>query len=95
VAFFLSKTMISTTGFNESAWKSKQLDGLYARAVGATDEAARKTALHDAQRLQYEQGGYVLWGMADGLDIARPAIRDLPTLPGYGRVFLERVWLDA
>jgi len=95
VTFFLSKTMISTTGFNESGWKNKQLDGLYAQAVGATDEAARKAALHDAQQLQYEQGGYVLWGMADGLDIARPVVKDLPTLAGYGRVFLERVWLDA
>ena len=95
VGFFLGKTMRSDANWNETAWKSDRLDALYARSVGERAAQARRAALREAQRLQYEQGGYVLWGMADGIDLASPAVRDLPTLPGYGRVFLEKTWLAA
>ena len=95
VGFFLGKTMRSDANWNETAWRSGRLDALYAESVGARRARERRDALREAQRLQYEQGGYVVWGMADGIDLAAPAVRDLPTLPGYGRVFLERTWLAA
>ena len=33
--------------------------------------------------------------MLDGLDIATSTVQGLPTLPGYGRVQLEKAWLSA
>ena len=46
--------------------------------------------MRDLQRLQYEQGGYVGWGLADGVDIARENVRGLPRTGGYGRMFIEK-----
>jgi peptide/nickel transport system substrate-binding protein len=61
--------------------------------MATKDATARAKALHEFQRIEYDESGYLLWGMADGVDLAGAAVRDLPTLPGYGRVQLERAWL--
>jgi peptide/nickel transport system substrate-binding protein len=47
------------------------------------------------QRIEYERSGYLLWGMAEGMDIAKSTVQGLPQLPGYGRVQLEQTWLSA
>ncbi|MEV7010647.1 ABC transporter substrate-binding protein [Streptosporangium sp. NPDC051022] len=93
VIFFTSKLMVTGAGQNETAWSDAEFDRTYKQAVGTLDEAARARALHRLQEIQHERSGYLLWGMADGIDLAVPAVRDLPKLPGYGRVQLERVWL--
>lgn len=93
VIFFADKTMRSTTEFNESAFHDPEFDAAYVRAVGATDEASYLAASREIQRIQYERGGYLVWGNNDGVDVASARVRDLPTLGGYGRVQLERTWL--
>ncbi len=95
MTFFVSKTMLSTATQNETGWKDPRVDQLYRHAAGDPDPARRAAALVELQRLQHEEGGYVVWGMADGVDLARSRVRDLPGHPGYGRVFLERTWVDA
>jgi peptide/nickel transport system substrate-binding protein len=90
VLFFVGRTMTSKATQNETAWKDKRIDGLYRRALGDPSEKARAAATSDLQRLQYEQGGYVVWGMADGVDIARANVRGLPRTGGYGRMFIEK-----
>ncbi|NNH73500.1 ABC transporter substrate-binding protein [Nocardia uniformis] len=93
VLFFASKTMVSDSGQNESGWRDDEFDATYKRAVGTGDEAARTELLRELQRIQYERSGYLLWGMADGIDLAGSAVHGLPDLPGYGRVQLEGAWL--
>ncbi|MGW5112825.1 ABC transporter substrate-binding protein [Nocardia sp. NPDC004123] len=93
VIFFASKTMISTTKWNEAGTHDPELDAAYLRALSATDDASYRTASHDIQRIQYDRGGYLVWGIADGVDVASAKVRDLPTLAGYGRMQLERAWL--
>ncbi|MFJ9367115.1 ABC transporter substrate-binding protein [Nocardia sp. NPDC101769] len=93
VIFFASKTMVSTTKWNESGFHDPQFDAAYLRAVSATDDNTYAAASHEIQRIQYERGGYLVWGVADGIDVASARVRDLPTLGGYGRVQLERAWL--
>ena len=39
------------------------------------------------------RSGYLLWGMADGVDLATTKAQGLPALGGYGRVQLEGTWL--
>ncbi|MFF9810727.1 ABC transporter substrate-binding protein [Streptomyces coeruleorubidus] len=94
VAFFASKTMVSDSGQNETGWKNPAFDAAYRKAMATKDPAARAKLLHDVQQMQHDASGYLLWGMADGIDLATAPVRGLPTLPGYGRVQLERAWLN-
>lgn len=93
VLFFASKTMVSDAAQNEAAWHDPAFDQAYRKAVSTTDAAERRTLLHDLQRIEYERSGYLLWGMADGVDLAASTVHGLPTLAGYGRVQLENTWL--
>ncbi|MFI6444227.1 ABC transporter substrate-binding protein [Kitasatospora sp. NPDC050543] len=93
VVFLASKTMVSEAGMNETAWKEPAFDEAYRKAIGAADTAGRAKALHQLQEIEQVRSGYLLWGMADGIDLAGSAVRSLPTLPGYGRVQLEKTWL--
>ncbi|MFE4333182.1 ABC transporter substrate-binding protein [Streptomyces sp. NPDC056831] len=94
VLFFASKTLLSGAGQNESGFADKEFDATYRKAIGTTDEQARAKALHELQQIEYDRSGYLLWGMADGVDLAAAKVQNLPKLPGYGRVQLENVWLS-
>ncbi|MEX2981690.1 ABC transporter substrate-binding protein [Streptomyces sp. C36] len=93
VVFFASKTMVTGAGQNEAGWSEPRFDDTYRKVVGTADRTARATALRELQRIEHEKSGYLLWGMADGIDLAGPTVRAMPRLPGYGRVQLENVWL--
>ncbi|MGW1177921.1 ABC transporter substrate-binding protein [Kitasatospora sp. NPDC002543] len=93
VVFFASKTMLSDAGQNESGWNEPSFDETYRTAMGTADTAERAKLLHRLQEIEFAKSGYLLWGMADGIDLAGAAVRDLPKLPGYGRVQLEKTWL--
>lgn len=93
VTFFAAKTLASESGQNETGQKDPAFDAAYQQAVGAADAAQRAAALRTVQQLEYERSGYLLWGMADGVDLASAKVGGLPTLAGYGRVQLERAWI--
>jgi peptide/nickel transport system substrate-binding protein len=95
VTFFAAKTMFSTSGQNEAGQRDPAFDAAYEQAVGAPDAQQRADAVRLLQRIQYERSGYLLWGMADGVDLAASTVGGLPTLPGYGRVQLERAWVTV
>ncbi|MGW8554900.1 ABC transporter substrate-binding protein [Streptomyces tubercidicus] len=94
VVFFAGKTMVSDAGTNETGWKNPEFDAAYRKALGTKDTAERAKLLHEVQRIEHEKSGYLLWGMADGIDLATAPVHGLPKLPGYGRVQLERAWLS-
>jgi peptide/nickel transport system substrate-binding protein len=93
VVFFASKTMVSDSGQNEAGWQDSAFDAAYRKAIGTADATERRRLLHRLQEIEHESSGYLLWGMADGIDLARSTVRGLPDLPGYGRVQLEQAWL--
>ncbi|MFF0545424.1 ABC transporter substrate-binding protein [Nocardia thailandica] len=93
VLFLAAKLMTSGSNRNETAFRDPEFDAATARALAATDETALAAACREVQRIQFERGGYVVWGMADGVDVARTGVSGLPTLGGFGRVQLERAWL--
>ncbi|MFF7586102.1 ABC transporter substrate-binding protein [Kitasatospora purpeofusca] len=93
VVFFASKTMLSDAGQNETGWNEPSFDETYRQAMGTVDATERGKLLHRLQEIEFAGSGYLLWGMADGIDLAGAAVRDLPRLPGYGRVQLEKTWL--
>ncbi|MDX3231668.1 ABC transporter substrate-binding protein [Streptomyces sp. ME19-01-6] len=93
VVFFASKTLVSEAGQNEAAFDDKEFDASYREVIGTADEAARAEALAGLQQIEHDKSGYLLWGMADGIDLAAAKVRGLPTLAGYGRVQLQSAWL--
>ncbi|NUP26421.1 MAG: ABC transporter substrate-binding protein [Nocardia sp.] len=94
IMFYASKVMSSRTEWNETDFHDAFFDQAYAAALAAAPGTGFTDASHAIQRIQYDRGGYIVWGMADGIDIASTAVQDLPKLGGYGRVQLERVWLS-
>ncbi|MGW9434415.1 ABC transporter substrate-binding protein, partial [Streptomyces decoyicus] len=93
LVFFASKTMTTGSAQNEADWSDKDFDAAYRKAIASADPSARTAALRDLQQIEHDGSGYLLWGMADGIDLAAPKVQGLPKLPGYGRVQLENVWL--
>lgn len=93
VVFFASKTMTTGAGQNEADWSDQGFDATYHKVLATADPKARTATLKDLQQIEYDKSGYLLWGMADGIDLAAPKVHGLPKLPGYGRVQLENVWL--
>lgn len=93
--FNAGKLLLSTASMNEAAWHSPEFDAAYGSAISAPDAAAHKQRLHDMQQIEHHRSGYLLWGMAEGIDLAKSTVQGLPKLPGYGRVQLERAWLSS
>jgi peptide/nickel transport system substrate-binding protein len=46
--------------FNETHWKDPKFIDLIQQARAEVDDAKRKDILHEAQTIQYEQGGYII-----------------------------------
>ncbi|MFC8385175.1 ABC transporter substrate-binding protein [Nocardia sp. NPDC057272] len=92
VLFLADKLMVSGTNRNETAFRDPEFDAADAKALAASGEDYTR-AVRELQRIEFERGGYLVWGMADGIDIAASTVRDLPTLGGFARVQLERAWL--
>jgi peptide/nickel transport system substrate-binding protein len=46
--------------FNETHWGKGQFQSLITRARGEVDDAKRADILHQAQQMQYDQGGYII-----------------------------------
>ncbi|MEV0761614.1 ABC transporter substrate-binding protein [Nocardia sp. NPDC050435] len=92
--FYADKLLSSRSNRNETAFKDPEFDAATARALAARDDAEYAAACASLQRIQYDRGGYLVWGMADGIDVAAARVRDLPVLGGFARVQLERAWLE-
>lgn len=93
VPFFAQKVMVSTSQTNETGWKNAQFDAEYGKLLAATEPGAQQSASRALQKLVHDDGGYLLWGMGDGVEVATKQVRGLPTSPGFGWVLLDRVWL--
>jgi peptide/nickel transport system substrate-binding protein len=93
VTFCASKLLLSDSSMNEANWREPAFDEAYRKAISTNDPELHKRYTHDMQEIEYESSGYLLWGMADGVDLAKSTIGGLPKLPGYGRVQLERAWM--
>lgn len=94
VAFYAQKVLNSESATNETGWKNEEFDAAYADLLSANSPAAQEEASHRMQRLEYDDSGYLLWGMADGIDIHTKKVHGLSTAPGFGWVLLERAWLS-
>jgi peptide/nickel transport system substrate-binding protein len=54
--------------YNECHWNDPKFNSLVAQARGELNAAKRTQLLKDAQRLEYDSGGYVIWGFKNQVD---------------------------
>lgn len=87
-------SLLSGSPTNETAWKRPEFDAALDKALAEPDEAARNRSLGILQQQVRDEGGYVVWGTGDGLDLTRAGVQGLPTGPGFGRLFIDQVRLS-
>ncbi|MER7506163.1 ABC transporter substrate-binding protein [Nonomuraea pusilla] len=85
--------LLSTSPTNETAWKRPAWDEAFAAALAVRDDADRNGRLGTLQKELWKDGGYVVWGLGEGLDLTSPAVHGLPTGPGFQRFLLDGVRL--
>ena len=54
--------------YNETHFDNEKFAGLIASAQRETDEAKRTSLLQDAQEIEYNEGGYIIWGFRRQID---------------------------
>jgi len=62
---------LPSSPYNESHWPDtadKKFLSLYQQALGTVDKTKRKQILHDMQSMEYNNGGYLIWGFSTLLD---------------------------
>ena len=90
----------ATTGYGETQYEktNKQYQALYLQASGEADEAKRLPIIKELQRLDYEEGAYIIPvfnAFADGYKSKVKGIVQRPSqlnLDYYGRGFQD-LWL--
>ena len=83
--------LLSTSPTNETAWRKPGFDAALSTALAEPDDTKRNTALGVLQKQVRDEGGYVVWGTGDGLDLTRAGVQGLPTGAGFGRLFIDQV----
>ena len=84
--------------FNETHWGKGQVRSLINQARGTVDEAKRKEILHEAQQMQYEQGGYIIPYFSNIIDAYSAKIGGfVPAKSGFpfGNYWLKNVGFVA
>jgi peptide/nickel transport system substrate-binding protein len=73
---------LPTSPYNETHWpdsKDNSFLSLYNQALKTVDRAKQKTILHQMQKLEYDNGGYIVWGFSTLLDGYGTKVKGLKT----------------
>lgn len=84
--------------YNESHWNDPEFTDLVTRASATVDPQARTELLQQAQKIEYERGGLIIWGFVDQVDAYQVYVAGLLpdrtgiSLSGYQ---FRQVWLGT
>ena len=59
---------LPSSPFNETHFNDAKFQGLIADARKTLDKAKRYEIMREAQKIEYESGGYIIWGFRDQVD---------------------------
>ncbi|HEV8650810.1 MAG TPA: ABC transporter substrate-binding protein [Actinomycetes bacterium] len=87
---------LPTSPYNETHWKDPTFIDLVTRAGSTVDEAKRRQLLHDAQKIEHDSGGYIIWSFTNQVDAHSSKVNGLVpdksgiplTSYGFGRMWL-------
>jgi peptide/nickel transport system substrate-binding protein len=60
--------MTSAAKWNETHWQHEQWNKLYNEAIGTLDEAKRNELIGECQKIEWEEGGYIIHSFANFVD---------------------------
>lgn len=63
---------------NETHWRDAKSDRIVAQAMAESDEAKAAELWHQAQEIQFNDGGYIWWGRYNNLDATGSAVGGIP-----------------
>jgi peptide/nickel transport system substrate-binding protein len=63
--------------YNETHFDNPKFAGLIASAQREIDETKRNQLLHDAQEIEYNEGGYIIWGFRTQVDAVAQKVSGL------------------
>jgi peptide/nickel transport system substrate-binding protein len=64
----VSACAMPTSPYNETHWNDPKFQALIGEARKTLDHAKRCAILHDAQKLEYDAGGNIIWGFRNQID---------------------------
>ncbi len=73
---------LPTSPYNETHWpdsKDNKFLSLYSQALKTVDRTKQKAILHEMQKLEYDNGGYIVWGFSTLLDGYSTKVKGLKT----------------
>jgi peptide/nickel transport system substrate-binding protein len=79
--------------YNETHWNDAKFNALYKQALKTTSEGTRCAIVHEMQKIEYDTGGYIVWGFYNLVDAYSPKVTGFApskgTLPlgSYGNSF--------
>ncbi|WP_051218267.1 ABC transporter substrate-binding protein [Nocardioides insulae] len=59
---------LPTSPYNETHLNDPEYAATYAKAIGEVEESKRNDLLHRCQEIEYERGGYIVWGFKQQVD---------------------------
>ena len=84
--------------YNETHWNDPEFTDLVTRASATVDQQARTELLQQAQKIEYERGGLIVWGFVNQVDAYQVYVAGLVpdrtgiSLSGYQ---FRQVWLGT
>jgi peptide/nickel transport system substrate-binding protein len=83
--------------YNETHFHDDNFDKLFTQAQATLDESKRNDMLFECQKILYDTGGYIIWGLSPYIDGLSPKVKDMSSTPTYplGGGDFRKVWLDA
>lgn len=88
--------MAPGAAYNETHWNHPQWWERVKKALAEPDEAARTGYIHDAQEIEWNEGGYLNWGWLDTIDGYSDKVHGLePAVSGtsLGNHLYHKVWV--
>ena len=73
----VASSSVKDATYNETHFDDPQFTQLIDQAKRESDEARRNQLLHDAQEIEYNTGGYIIWGFKRQLDACSNLVQGL------------------
>lgn len=97
---YLPQTAVGSTAtapYNETHWADPEWTAIVEQANATVDEVARCELIAQAQQIEYDRGGYIIWGFPNSLDAYASTVQGLvPDTSGIPLTSFgfRRVWLN-
>ncbi|MDO5744188.1 MAG: ABC transporter substrate-binding protein [Micrococcaceae bacterium] len=94
----VNNSSLAASPFNETHWADPEFTALVEKAFTTVDETERNALITKAQEIEYEKGGYIIWGHPNQADAFQSYVAGLvPNATGLALSGFEfrRAWIGV